>query len=200
MRQTDVVFHGQHPDNDHTQETGNNRYLNAQIAPDAKLIYDTANDTGYSVNLLAENEWHLIDEHITHHTAGSTRYATHHDCHPERLAHEERLLYAGYGEQGEAESIEDEPRVIESNQPFAEDDGDDERKGCTDQIDGIGHPERSEPQHDIAECTATDSCSQSDYIATKPVELFGSSQAGAGNGKGECSEELNDELYGFQVD
>jgi hypothetical protein len=100
MRQTDVVFHGQHPDNDHTQETGNNRYLNAQIAPDAKLIYDTANDTGYGVNLLAENEWHLIDEHITHHTAGSTRYATHHDCHPERLAHEERLLNAGYGEQG----------------------------------------------------------------------------------------------------
>ena len=199
MGQADVVFHGQHPHHDHADEAGNDGYLDAQAAPHAELIDQSADDAGNGVDLFSEDEGYLVDEHVAHHSTGSSRYASHHDGHPEGLPHEERLLYAGNGEQGQSEGIEDEPRVIESHQPFAEDDGDDEGKGRTYQIDGIGHPERSEPQHDIAECAAADGCSQSHYIAAKPVELFGGSQTGARDGKGERSEELDDELYGVQV-
>ena len=122
MGQADVVFHGQHPHHDHADEAGNDGYLDAQAAPHAELIDQSADDAGNGVDFFSEDERHLVDEHIAHHSTGSSRNASHHDGHPEGLPHEERLLYAGNGEQGQSESVENEPRVIESHQPFAEDD------------------------------------------------------------------------------
>ena len=52
-------------------------------------------------------------------------------------------------------------------------------EGCTDEVDGIGHPERCEAEHHIAERAAADGSGQTYDIASKPVELFGGGKAGA---------------------
>ena len=179
MGQADVIFHGENAHNDYREEADYDGDLDVEIAPKADLIDDAADDAGHGVDFLAEDKRDFIDEHVTHHATGGSGNAAHDDGHPERLAHEERLLNAGNGEQGEAEGVEDKPGVVEAYETATEDDGGEEGEGCADEIDGIGHPERCEAEHHIAERAAANGSGQTYDIAPEPVELFGGGKAGA---------------------
>ena len=127
MGQGDVVFHGEYPDDDDGKEGHDGGELIPKVEERSAYMEDNAaRYAGHGIDFFSEDERHLVDEHVAHHTARGTSDTPHDDGHPERLSADERLLNAGNSEQAETESVEDEPGVVKPHKVFFEDYDNDE--------------------------------------------------------------------------
>lgn len=103
--QRDVIFHGQQTDEADGEEGG--CHSDAHIHAEAKEepIEQASGHTGHGIDLLAENDGHVVEQHIADDAAGGTGDAAHGDGHPEGMAEGKGLLKAGDGEKGKAERV-----------------------------------------------------------------------------------------------
>ena len=108
----ELVFHGQEARQHHRSTTDNTRLDIVHAHLVAYKVEKTADDTGQCIDFLAEDEWHLVDEHIAEHTAARTGEGAHDDGGPEGEARRDGLLNARHGEQGQTDGVEEKPRVV----------------------------------------------------------------------------------------
>ena len=107
-----MVLHGEDAYCYDKEEGDDNR--NGHIA--TKLyecpISQSADDARHSVYLLLEDDRHVVQQHVADDTACRTRYGTHDYSHPEGVTTVKCLLQAGYGEERQAERVEDRKSVV----------------------------------------------------------------------------------------
>jgi len=177
--QSPAIFHGEHSD-------GNGycarEHCTAFGAPTeivkADDVDDTACKAASGVNLLAEDEGHLVDKNVAQHTAAGTSDNAEADGCPRGHAQSEGLLDADYVEERETYAVEKEPRIILSHKPFAEYDYPHEAKQTSEQIDGVLEPEWSLADEQVASRSATDSRGCAHDEGAEEVEVLGRREAG----------------------
>ena len=64
-------------------------------------------------DFLLKDDGQVVKEHVSHHAACRSGYTSHDDGDPERVATADGLLYAGDGEECQAERVERKPCVVE---------------------------------------------------------------------------------------
>ena len=186
-----MVLHGEDAYCYDKEEGDDNR--NGHIA--TKLyecpIRQSADDARHSVYLLLEDDGDVVQQHVADDTACRPRYGTHDYSHPEGVTAVECLLQAGYGEERQAERVEEEPRIVKTLQRSRKDDDEHLRHERTDEINRGSHPERRYAEHYIAQRTSTDSHGNATYEASEPVEALGCCMTDARDSKGEGTQKLN---------
>ena len=193
--QRDVVLHSENPYRD---DKGENRtYGESHIHAEEgqKPIEQPAGDARHSIDFLAEDDRHLVEQHVAYNTASRTCDAAHSYRHPEGEAAIERLLYAGDGERSEAEGVEEKPRIVKLAQRTGENDY--ERLGdeCADDVHRRGHPEGCQVKHHVAQGSAADCHGEAADEAPEPVIVLCGGMAYAGDGKRQRAENLDYSLY-----
>ena len=125
-------------------------------------------------------------------TACRTCNRPHGNGYPIGEAHVERLLDAYYIEQGKADGVEDEPRVVLPHKVFAEEHDAHHCQGAADKVAAVSHPEGVDTQHEVAQGAASDGSGHAHYPGTEYVELLGRRESYARESEGEGANELND--------
>lgn len=72
----------------------------------AEVIDESARHAGQRINIAAQQERHLIQEHIPDKPADRTRDGPHHDGHPERQARLQTFADAHHREQPQPDGVE----------------------------------------------------------------------------------------------
>ena len=157
----------------------------------AQCEHKAANDAGHGIYLLAENERHLVDEHVAYHTAGSTGHRTHDYSHPNGQSAVNGLLYAHNGEQRKANGIKDEERAVHPYEVLAEYYHPQQGEPCTGKVKAVVHPEHGHVEHHVAQRTAAYGCCRTHHVGTEPVEPLCRCKANAAYGKGKRTHKVN---------
>lgn len=121
--QVQPVFYGQKAHDDDgaaADETGTDGVEPEEVI--AHAVDHATDDAGQRVDLFAEDKGHFVDKDIAKHTTRSSRDGPHDDSHPEGVFSRggEGLLDAGYGEEGQPDGVEEEPRVVLSHEQAPE--------------------------------------------------------------------------------
>ena len=167
--------------------------FNAESPLHAKQIGQTSCHAGYGIDFATEDERHFVHQHVADDTASGSRNGTHRDGYPERIPQSQRLLDADDIEERKSDGIEDEPGVVVVDDVLAEHTDCQHRQSTADEVTAVGHPERIEPEHEVTNRSATDSCCHTHNPSTEDVELLGTGQTHARDGKGKGAYELDDD-------
>ena len=112
-RQADVVFDGYDAAQNDTHRRDELRRDMPHADGQADAIKESADDTGQGVDVLPENQRHLVDKNVADDTAHGPRHHPHDNGHPHRESGVERLLDADHGEQPQPDGVEYEERVVQ---------------------------------------------------------------------------------------
>lgn len=185
-----MVFHGEHT----AGKDGDAASYGRNFRIDARQIAEPKDQSAYyachSVYLFAEDKRDIVDEHIAEYAARSSCHAAHDNGDPEGIIQADGLFDAGYSEEGEAYGIENEPCTRLPDKLFAEYDDPKQGYGGDDEIDGIGHPKRTQAEQQVAKGSAAYGGSEANDVCAEPIELLGRGHPDAGYGKGHGSNDV----------
>ena len=193
--QRHMIPYGKKPDGTCDDETEQGCQLYGHIQLRQPPIYKAAGDACHGVNLFSKYHGFVVEQDIAYHPTGRTSDAPHYYCHPKRLPIVEAFLYAGYGEQRQAQGVEHKPGILEPLHALGAQYHHAQCQSRTYNIYGICHPERRSPEHDVAYRTAANGHGNATHVAAKPIEVLGRRMPDAGDGKGKSTQKL-DELLG----
>ena len=191
-----MVSYCEEPDEACDGEADDHREFDAVVEIHGDPVSQSSHETCHGVDLLSEDDGFVVEQHVAYHATRSTGDASHDDSHPVRLSHDDAFLYAGDGEERESECVEDKPCVFQRFDVFGECHHEEQCQCCAKHVERAGHPEWCGAEHDVAYGTAPYGHGNAADISTKPVEVFRCSVSYSRDGKGECTEELYDLLYG----
>ena len=135
-------------------------------------IDESSGHTCDGIDLLMEDDGHVIEQYVTYHSTCHTRDTAHDDSHPEGMTECKCLLNTCYGEECQAQCVEHKPGIAESFYPLSGQNNEQKRQCSTENIHDIRHPERAYTQHTVTDCTATYGDSKATDVASKPVEML----------------------------
>lgn len=162
----------------------------------ADEVGDAAEYAGQGIDFSSENEGHLVHEHVAEDAARRAGDGAHDDGCPEGIGRGggERFFDTGDCEHGEAYGVEGEPGVVLVYEVFAEENYPHESQGGADEVEGVLHPKDGHAEHEVTHGAAADGGNEAHDIGAEEVETLGGGEAYAGNGEGECADEVED-LY-----
>ena len=193
-RQGDVITHCYEADYADGEEGEDDRQGQRQSEGEEHPVEQSACHTGHGIDLLVEDDRHVVQQHVADDAARHTGDAAHDDGHPEGMSEGDGLLDAGDGEECQSERVEDKPGIAQPPDPLARQNDKQQGERRTEDVHDVRHPERTHAEHGVTDGTAADGDGKAAYVASKPVEVLLCSVADAGDGKGECPEELQDYL------
>ena len=171
--EADVELHGQDAGEEHADAADDLCHDGVGAQAAAYPVGKAAHDAGHGVDVFAEYEGDLIDEHVAQHSTCRTGKGTHDGGYPEGEAGVEGLLYTYYGEEGKTDGVEEEEGVVHTHQILAEDHHPQQGKGGDDEVDGIVHPEGGDVEQEVTDGTTTDGGDKAYDIGSKEIELLG---------------------------
>lgn len=121
-----MIAYGEGADGACDNEADRGGKLNAVVDMDNKPIGKSTENARHGVNLLAEDDRLVVEQHVADYSSCGTCDATHDDCHSIGLTKHDAFLYARYGEEGEAKGVEHEPCVFQRLNIFGKRDHKDE--------------------------------------------------------------------------
>lgn len=195
-REVHPVMNCEDADQDHGKERQNVRDGHCAAEGAQDVVEHTAHYAGDCIDILAENQRHLIDEHVAEHTAGRARDASHKDIHPIGESGRHTLFQPHYGEQSESDCIENEERCVEIDHLLAENDGEYYGEDRNDDIGRLHHPERGHSKAEVPQRSAAHSGHESHDGGTEQIELLGCGQSHAAYRKCESTKVIE---YGNKV-
>lgn len=144
-----------------------------------KPIDHSASGAGQGIDVLAENQGHLVDEHVAEYTSCSACHTSHYYVYPHGIPGYETLFEADYGEEAQTYGVEDEEGVLKTHYPFLEYYDDDEGEQGDEHIRRLHHPEWLHIQQNVPEGTSADCCHESDDEGAEEVKVLAGSQTDA---------------------
>ena len=172
-RQAPVPFHRKNAQNDNKQYS--KKYIDMVFhpaRPQGQEKHPTG-DAGRSVDLLPENERHLIAERIAQHSTKDRRDGAHHYGNHRREPHRQGLVEPQDGKQPDADGVEKEHGTPQAQDVTMEEIGGQNASGYDQQIIEIFHPADGGGAHqDIPDGAPTQGCQECNYEPSEEVELL----------------------------
>lgn len=188
-----VVFYGKQADGNDGDSTGNLLHRTGKSGKHGEPVDNAAGYARRSVDVLAENQRFFVDEDVADYATQRTGDGAHEDGHPHGVVEHEGFLYADDDKQTEADGVEEKERAVESDKLLAEEDDVEQRYSRDGEIPAVDHPEGSRVEENVAQRTAADGRHKADDIGSEPVELLSRGKAYAADGKGDGSDDFDDE-------
>ena len=99
----------------------------ADAGKEQQPIDHPASGAGQGIDVLSENQRHLVDQHVAEYSSCRTCYASHYDVHPHRVSGHQAFLDSHNREKAQTNGVEDEEGVVQTDKVLPE--YDDEKKG-----------------------------------------------------------------------
>ena len=112
-REGDMVLHCEEPYEANHDESDERHPCHAEVEQCQSPVDEATCDTCRGIDFLLKDDGQVVKEHVSHHAACRSGYTSHDDGDPERVATADGLLYAGDGEECQAERVEHKPCVVE---------------------------------------------------------------------------------------
>ena len=90
--QRDVIAHSKEAHKTDEKEADNHDEANINAQGVKSPIEQSACNACHGVNLFAEDEGHIVEQHIAHHATSRTCYTAHDDGHPKGMAQSQGFL------------------------------------------------------------------------------------------------------------
>ena len=102
----------------------------ADAGKEQQPIDHPASGAGQGIDVLSENQRHLVDQHVAEYSSCRTCYASHYDVHPHRVSGHQAFLDSHNREKAQADGVEDEESVLQPHYPPLENDHDYQGQKC----------------------------------------------------------------------
>ena len=186
-----MIFGGQESDYYHSCNATGPIDGRAQIEIFQQKVDYSARNAGKRIYLLAENERLLIDEDVAQNAAAGACNRAYHHRDNGRATHIKRFGHTKKCKNGKSDGIEQEYRACYSVHQSMEKIVQNQRPGNYQQRHQIIKPERSDAQHDISDCSASDGRNESHDEQSEKIKSLSGGQTDTANGKRERTDDFN---------
>ena len=176
-RQLPMELDGQYANEDDAERAQQGTYLDAEPHVQANNVCYASGYAGKGIDFASEDKGHVVHQDIADDAASCSGDSSHRNGDPEGMPQGKCLLYAYHIEEGQSDGVEDEPGVVMVNDVLAEHADCQHSEGAADEVAAVCHPERIEPQHEVTNRSAANSCRHADNPSSEDVEVLGTGQA-----------------------